>query len=310
MISCFSITGFWLKQLLGAPACSLLGPWGAASPLCLAKQPRKGDVSPSTPTIFSTVYPLQYAWQVNRFSKRGLSPVKVNREVAAELSLIAGPLKEVRLWSSVRLEQVEERYSHSVLSSLSEHGVSVVTFSPHSALSVRLHSSCPVPTGSLQQGCPLLAVVCDCRSHRLVMKQVLWKFFLVLQVYFFSWQRVTSKHLSWSPQDLFSTLTQCRHLPVDFLLWVFSIFLWLLASNITRAGSDSFPCLFFSPHFSRLTRIFCKVIPEAIWRDFFTSHCFPPRNCFRHQTHCIRATVKVGLLGSFTWAPFLLWELL
>lgn len=59
---------------------------------------------------FPTVYPLWHAGWVNRFGKRGgLSPIKVIREVAAELSLVvAGPLKEGGLWSPVRLELVKE----------------------------------------------------------------------------------------------------------------------------------------------------------------------------------------------------------
>ena len=35
---------------------------------------------------------------------------------------------------------------------------------PRSALSVRLGFSCPVPSGSLQQDCPWLFVVCNCLS--------------------------------------------------------------------------------------------------------------------------------------------------
>ena len=54
----FLSLGFSLKQLLGAPACSLLGPRGATTPLCLAKEKtfpreaRKGNASPGTPTVF------------------------------------------------------------------------------------------------------------------------------------------------------------------------------------------------------------------------------------------------------------------
>lgn len=41
--------------------------------------------------------------------KGGLPPIEVNREVAAELSLVvAGPLKEGGLWPPVRLELVKE----------------------------------------------------------------------------------------------------------------------------------------------------------------------------------------------------------
>lgn len=173
----------------------LLGPRGAAAPLCLAKEkrllqePRKGNVSPRTHRLrlsFPTVEPLWYPGQINRVRKRGgLSPIKVSREAAAELSHGCWSLE--RRWIVVTCE-----------AGIGGSDTATQFFSPfwtcsfsdclhHHLLSVRLDPSCPILPGLHKQEHPWLFVACDwLSSHQLVMKQSLWKFLLFLHAYFSS----------------------------------------------------------------------------------------------------------------------------